>query len=239
MDKIIALLLLMPTAAYAGQGALSANASLEAPAASGGSYFGLKSEEDLFEKVRERVFEYWTPSLGHFSAGVQYAAWKGAENPAGDRMDFSLNYDLRKMTLFVQGGRTQDFNLDGMIHDRASFGARYDIAEGTSFEMALAGDRYDLVSGSVKNLMAGSWHFSLEQEVGADGRISMSFTRMNSWIPGFVGSNNQISVGYGRALSSSTEIFALYSISSNGLPQSPFLLGGGPNSFGLGLKHSF
>ncbi|NNM83056.1 MAG: porin [Burkholderiales bacterium] len=238
MDKRIALLLLlMPTAAYAGQGAFSA--SLAAPVASGNSYFGLKSEEDLFEKVRERVSEYWTPSLGHFSAGVQYASWKGQENPAGDRMDFTLNYDLRKMTLFVQGGRTQDFNLDGMIHDRASFGARYDIAEGTSFEMALAGDRYDLVSGSVKNLMAGSWHLSLEQEVGASGRISMSFTRMNSWIPGVVGSNNQISVGYGRALSSSTEVFALYSISSNALPQNPFLLGGGPNSFGLGLKHSF
>ena len=209
---------LLPAAAFAGQ-----------PDA----YFGLKSQDDLFERVRDRVIEYWTPNFNGFEAGVSQAS-RDDVLPFS-RVGVSLGYTFGKGRAFLE----TESDSGWLSHAGTRVGAGYALAGDTRFDLGLAEDRYDLVSGAAKNLRVGSWHVSLVRDVGASGRIRMAFTQENSWIPGFQGMVSQVSLGYGQALTDRAEIFALYSRSSSGFSQNAFGLGGGPNAIGLGMKYSF
>ncbi|MHB1099625.1 MAG: porin [Burkholderiales bacterium] len=254
--------LLIPGAAFAGAVKITDGTGItipeEAPGAGGDAYFGLKGQENPFARLRDKVGQYWTPNFNGLNARIAYIsesdaasfAGLGAISPASaGSLSFSLNYQYGQASAFV--GNESDWSSVsfGVARSANQVGASYDFASGTKFGVGYGQLRYNFLAGSPGMPNAGGiqmndWYFSLAQDVGTSGQVRFSVLQADAATAGGMGvqgSANQLSLGYGHALSNRTEIYALYTRTNNSynFATSPFGLGAGLSTFGLGVKHSF
>lgn len=253
--KIIALIgaLIAPGCAFADAVMITGSTGITVPEkSSGGRYFGLKGREDLGSRLRENVIQYWTPSLGGLRARIAYAGNREAAHSAGvdtaNDLSFSLDYKLGEASAFVGGESGWGGNPFGLASSDAHVGAAYAFSSGTHFGLGYGQLRYNFSPAGAPSfnspakgtIQMSDWYLSLVQDVGASGHLRFSFTQADNGNAG-QGAANQLSFGYGQALSNRTEIYALYTRTNNtyNFATNPFGLGVGSSIFGLGLKHSF
>lgn len=258
MDKHRVFMALMgvlaaPITAFAGTAAVNiAGSAMVASgnAAGEGAYFGLKEQEDLFTRLRDKVIEYWTPNFNGFNARVGYASDRDTGNSAissanPGKFTFSLSYDFRQISAFLSNDRSWGYDSSGLEHSSTDLGGLYAFSAGTRFGLGLEQHRYGFIGGGVPvsgNMKIDDWYVALVQDVGTGGHVRLSFTQADNGAQsglGILNGANQISVGYGQTLSTNTEIYALYTRSQNNFATNPFGFGLGLNAIGLGVKHSF
>ncbi|MBY0577626.1 MAG: porin [Burkholderiales bacterium] len=239
-----------PVAAYADMSAvegITVNSNRNTSAAGSGAYFGLKGQEDLFARLRDKVVEYWTPNFKGLSAKVSYAADREARDfgisPArAGKLAFSLNYDYGKVSAFLENDRSWGYDPLGLVHTGTNLGGLYEFADGTRLGLGLEQHRYDFVSGSgalsARNMKVDDWYVSLVQDVGSNGHVRLSFTQAGDRPSTLLSGTNQISIGYGQLVSDRAEIYALYTRTRNA-GNSGLGLGSSPSEFGLGVKYNF
>ena len=230
----------------------------EAPGAGGDAYFGFRGQENPFARLREKVSQYWTPNFNGLNARIAYISESDATSFAGldamspanaGRLSFSLNYQYGRTSAFLGSESDWGSASFGVARSANQVGASYDFASGTKFGFGYGQLRYNFLAGSSGMPNAGGiqmndWYLSLVQDVGTSGQVRLSVLQADGATAGgmgVLGSANQLSLGYGHALSNRTEIYALYTRTNNSynFATSPFGLGVGPNTFGLGVKHSF
>ena len=248
MDRkriIIAAALLVPGVAAADSSRIGSGARAQAPQ---NAYFGLKSEENPLAHMRDKVLQYWTPNFGNLRATIAYitssdALVSGFEGD-GNKLSMSLDYDFGHSRAFVSNETDWGAAAYGPSRSVNRAGVSYGFAAGTHFGLGLAQLRYNF-SGldsihvpASGGMTMNDWYLSLAQDVGSKGHVRLAFTRADG---GAAGMANQLSLGYGQALSDRTEIYALYTKTNNvyNLATNPFGLGAGAGAFGLGVKHSF
>ncbi len=215
------------------------------------AYFGLKGQDDLSSRLRGRVLQYWTPNFEGLNAGIKYASDRDAARLLGNGavandLSFSLEYKFGKASAFVGSESGWGGNPFGLAHSDVHMGAAYGFSTGTRFGLGYGQSRYNFSpseSGSFDTLAKGGvqmndWYLSLVQDVGSSGHIRFSFSQADNVNQGTA---NQLSLGYGQALSKQTEVYALYTRTNNiyNFATNPFGLGVGSSIFGLALKHSF
>lgn len=267
MDKHKLIVLLMgavwvPGGAFADAvkvtGGAGITVSEEASDVGDNAYFGLKGGEDPFAHLRDKISQYWTPDLHGLNARIAYVsesdaagfASLGAMSPASaGRLSFSLNYHYGQASAFL--GSESDWNgaSFGPARSANQIGASYDFSGGTKFGFGYGQLQYNFLASSSGMPNAGGiqmndWYLSLVQDVGTSGHVRLSVLQADGAAAGGMGiqgSASQLSLGYGHALSNQTEIYALYTRTNNSynFATNPFGLGVGPNTFGLGVKHSF
>jgi len=253
---------LIPGGAFAGDGKVTGGTGITVSGDAsdvGGTYFGLKGGEDPFAHLRDKVSQYWTPELHGLNARIAYVSESDAAGFAGldamspasaSRLAYSLNYRYGQASAFL--GSESDWNgaSFGPARSANQIGASYDFSGGTKFGFGYGQLQYNFLAGysagmpSAGGLQMNDWYLSLVQDVGTGGHVRLSVLQAGGAAAGGMGvqgSANQLSLGYGHALSDQTEIYALYTRTNNGynLATNPFGLGAGPNTFGLGVKHSF
>lgn len=217
------------------------------------AYFGLKGQEDLFSRLRDKVVQYWTPNFNGMNARIAYAGGRdtaslfGGDNTANN-LSFSLDYKLGGASAFVGGESGWGGNPFGLARSDVHVGAAYGFSTGTHFGLGYGQLRYNFSAAGTGSystpakagVQMNDWYLSLVQDVGSSGHIRFAFTQADNGNTG-QGAANQFSLGYGQALSGRTEIYALYTRTNNiyNFATNPFGLGAGSNLLGLGLKHSF
>lgn len=253
MDKHIILLLgalAAPAVARADTGVpgMTGNgirAPHEVSATGSGAYFGLRGQDDLFARLRDKVIEYWTPNFSGFDARISYATDSDARNSAmqssvnSDKFAFSLNYRYREISAFIENDKSWGYDSSGLSHSSTGVGARYEFAPGTRFGLGYRQHSYGYIAGNgaplAGNARVDDWYVSLVRDVGTGGHIRLSFSLMDN-SGAMANQTGAMSLGYGQALSDRTEIYALYTRSRGTLGLDT---GANPNEFGLGLKYNF
>ncbi|HQT26781.1 MAG TPA: porin, partial [Burkholderiales bacterium] len=220
--------------------------------AAGTAYFGLKGRDDLVSRLRDNVIQYWTPNFDGLRAGIAYAGNHDSASLAGvgtaSDLSFLLDYKLGAVSAFVGGESGWGGNPFGIASSDTHVGAAYEFSTGTHFGLGYGQLRYNFSAAGAPsfnspakgNVQMNDWYLSLVQDVGSSGHLRFSFTQADNGNAG-QGAANQLSLGYGQALSDRTEIYALYTKTNNtyNFGTNPFGLGMGSSIFGLGLKHSF